>query len=216
MAENLKAPVMLTRAITEYRLGCVQFIKNCAKVFHWKDLSEDVIMDIGCGEEMNCCNTMLEEYPNVKGIIAVDNELAVYRFVQTRRIDKIHACLGDIEKRESLSYYEGKMNKVISTSTFHHIQDKELAFQNVFHLLKPNGEAAFYFYLDNSFQQSVLAMLKVPMFKEKFKGLFNTNKFPAERRSLYYKEMLERIGFHNVRSMEEMRSVPFSSDKHCL
>ncbi|GFU42271.1 hypothetical protein NPIL_517581 [Nephila pilipes] len=108
------------------------------------------------------------------------------------------------------------MNKVLSTSTFHHIQDKELAFQNVFHLLKPNGEAAFYFYLDNSFHQSVLAMLKVPMFKEKFNGLFDTNKFPAERRSLYYKEMLERIGFHNVRTMEEMRSMPYVSDKHCL
>ncbi|GFQ71967.1 jhamt [Trichonephila clavata] len=57
----------------------IKFIKSCADEFQWKDLSEDVVMDIGCGHELNCCKAILMQFPEVKALIAVDNNRTVLK-----------------------------------------------------------------------------------------------------------------------------------------
>ncbi|GFR29318.1 jhamt [Trichonephila clavata] len=84
-----------------------KFVKRCADVFHWEDLSEHVVMDIGCGAELNCCHAILVQFPRVRALIAVDKESTVFQkaLLEGRRI---HFCVGDIQERDSLKSYEGK------------------------------------------------------------------------------------------------------------
>ncbi|GFT54826.1 hypothetical protein NPIL_440471 [Nephila pilipes] len=191
-----------------------EFLKKCAAEFRWNDLSKDYVMDIGCGAEMGFSKALLKEYPKVSALVAVDKEPTV--FLKAGPFDqRLHLCVGDIEERNSLKQYEGKISKVISKGTFHQIKDKELAFQNVYRLLKPGGEAAFLFCLECSFYRLLTSMLKVPKLKAMFQGIYIENLYPKEHGKQYYIDMLTKIGFQNVRASEELKRIPFSSDEQC-
>ncbi|GFT97483.1 hypothetical protein TNCV_386651 [Trichonephila clavipes] len=75
-----------------------EFVKRCADEFHWKDLSEDVVMDIGCGAELNCCKAILERFPDVRALIAVDKETTVFQIAHFRE-RRIQFCVGDVLER---------------------------------------------------------------------------------------------------------------------
>ncbi|GFT35025.1 hypothetical protein NPIL_394211 [Nephila pilipes] len=51
--------------------------------------------------------------------------------------------------RASLQEFEGKINKIVSRNTLQQIQNKELALENMFHMLEPGGEAGILFYLSS-------------------------------------------------------------------
>ncbi|GFQ95927.1 jhamt [Trichonephila clavata] len=189
----------------------IKFIKKCADEFQWKDLSEDVVMDIGCGHELNCCKAIMTQFPEVKALIAVDHNSTVFKKAQFRDT-KIQFVVGDIRNRESLESHEGKMDKVISTNIFHHILDKETAFRNVYHLLKPGGEAGFSFVVGSSTHKFLTVLAEIPKYAAYLKGVSKRNPYPPEHRQQYYKEMLEKIGFKHVRAVEEERRVPFNTD----
>ncbi|GFR06252.1 jhamt [Trichonephila clavata] len=81
-----------------YYCDSIRFVKRCIEKFHWKDLSEDVVMDIGCGDELNCCKAILKRFPNVRALIAVDKESTVFQTAKFRH-RRIEFCVGDIEER---------------------------------------------------------------------------------------------------------------------
>ncbi|GFQ86786.1 jhamt [Trichonephila clavata] len=87
----------------------IQFVQRCADEFQWEDLSEDVVMDIGCGHELNCCKAIMMQFPEVKALIAVDKESTVFETERFR--NRIEFCVGDIQERDSLKSYEGQMDK---------------------------------------------------------------------------------------------------------
>ncbi|GFY71591.1 hypothetical protein TNIN_53081, partial [Trichonephila inaurata madagascariensis] len=153
----------LSSRTTELYISSTQFVKWCAEEFQWKDLSEDVIMDIGCGVEMNCCKAILTQFPDVRALIAVDKQSTVFQQAHFRD-RRISSCVGNILERDSLKMYEGKMNKIISTNTFHHIDDKEMAFRNIYHLLKPGGEAGFFFVVNSWMYKFLTAMSELPKY----------------------------------------------------
>ncbi|GFS93360.1 hypothetical protein NPIL_344341 [Nephila pilipes] len=187
------------------------FVKECAVEFRWKDLSKDVIMDIGCGSDFNCCNAILKEFPGVRALIAIDKNPVVLR----NRKDKIHSYTGNIEERENLKGFEGKMDKVISTNTIHQITNKKLVFENLYHLLKPGGEAAVLFNSESCYIDFTKALLEIPYFKPMFKGKFTENVYPKEQGSQFYQEMFKEAGFHNVRAKVVEFVIPLSSDEAC-
>ncbi|GFR00022.1 jhamt [Trichonephila clavata] len=189
----------------------IQFVQRCADEFQWKDLSEDVVMDIGCGEELNCCKAILMQFPEVKELIAVDQEITT--FLTAHIINKVEFCVGDILLRDSLELYEGKMDKVISTDTFHQIKNKEKAFRNVYHMLKPGGEAGFYFCVKACMYTLLTVLSKIPKYGNIFEGPFVPNLYPPEHGEQYYKELLEKIGFKDVRATEEERRVPYDTEE---
>ncbi|GFQ70135.1 jhamt, partial [Trichonephila clavata] len=78
---------------------CAIFVRRCAEEFQWKDLSEDVVMDIGCGDELNCCKAILMQFPDVRALIAVDKESTVFQTVHFRH-RRIQFVVGDIEERD--------------------------------------------------------------------------------------------------------------------
>ncbi|GFQ95930.1 jhamt [Trichonephila clavata] len=189
----------------------IKFIKSCADEFQWKDLSEDVVMDIGCGHELNCCKAKLMQFPEVTALIAVDNNRTVLKKTHFRD-RRIQFCFGDIRSRDSLKSYEGKMDKVISTNTFHQILDKEKAFRNVYRLLKPGGEAGFFFCVNSCAHNFLTILSEIPKYEAILKDTFALKLHAPKHGEKYYKELLEKIGFKHVRAFEEEMKLPFSSD----
>ncbi|GFQ71693.1 hypothetical protein TNCT_516601 [Trichonephila clavata] len=49
-----------------------EFIKRCKTELNWKDLSNDIVMDIGCGVYLLCCRALLEEFPRMGCLLAGD------------------------------------------------------------------------------------------------------------------------------------------------
>ncbi|GFY53328.1 hypothetical protein TNIN_222291 [Trichonephila inaurata madagascariensis] len=107
------------------------------------------------------------------------------------------------------------MHKAISTNTFHLITNKKLAFENVCHVLKPGGEAAFLFFLDSCFYSLLTALLEKPKFKALHNGSYDPEMYSEEHDAQYYKQMLEEIGFQSVRSIEERSIVCYASEEDC-
>ncbi|GFY59640.1 hypothetical protein TNIN_368671 [Trichonephila inaurata madagascariensis] len=202
----------LSLQTTELHISSTQFVKWCAKEFQWKDLSEDVIMDIGCGVEMNCCKAVLTQFPDVRALIAVDKESTVFEQAHFRDKELI-SCVGNILERDSLKMHEGKMNKIISTNTFHHIDDKEMAFRNVYRLLKPGGEAGFLFVVNSWLYEFLTDLSELPKYSAILKGALPENLYPPDHGNQYYKEMLEKIGFKDVRAFEEEQRFCFPTDE---
>ncbi|GFY67734.1 hypothetical protein TNIN_351911 [Trichonephila inaurata madagascariensis] len=157
-----------------------EFVKRCADEFHWKDLSEDVVMDIGCVH------------------------------FRDRRIE---FCVGDVLERDSLKSYEGKMNKIISTNAFHQIDDKERAFRNVYRLLKPGGEAGFFFCVKSYTHKFLTDLSEMPKFREMLEDTYTKDMYPLGHGKEYYKKMLEKVGFKDVRSVEVEKRFCFPTDK---
>ncbi|GFQ71974.1 jhamt [Trichonephila clavata] len=188
----------------------IQFVQRCADEFQWKDLSEDVVMDIGCGDELNCCKAIIIQFPEVKALIAVDTDSTV--FETARFMNRIEFCVGDIRERDSLESYEGKMDKVISAHTFHYIIDKETAFRNAYRLLKPGGEAGFFFCVNSYMYEFLTVLREIQNYEAIIKDTFALNLYATEL-GKQYKELLEKIGFKHVRAFEEELKFPFSLDE---
>ncbi|KAF8778308.1 Juvenile hormone acid O-methyltransferase like protein [Argiope bruennichi] len=174
-----------------HQVACRKFIDHCKDTFGWSDLTDDVIMDVGCGEEGLCGKSMLEKFPDVSAIIGIDFDPKVVRNFKLKTTPKFQCVLADIEKRETLRNYKGKINKIISIRTFHQLINKEEAFRNVYHLLKPGGEAAILF------------------------GSYTVDMYKSGENKDRFKEMVEKIGFRVLECSEAKIVIPYPSDQAC-
>ncbi|CAL1293360.1 unnamed protein product [Larinioides sclopetarius] len=191
------------------------FIDHCKDKFGWQDLTSDVIMDIGLGEKGNCGKAILAKFPDVTSIIGVDgNPQVLHKFKQESQT-KIQCVVADIEKRNSLGYYEGRMNKVVSTNVFHQLMEKEEAFRNMYRLLKPGGEAAVLFIIKSISYEWLTEMLKNTKWKDAYRGYYEENLYKGGFGADQYKEMVEKIGFQVTECSEIERVIPYPSDEIC-
>ncbi|GFS92664.1 uncharacterized protein NPIL_192311, partial [Nephila pilipes] len=134
------------------------FVTKCKNELKWEDLSKDTVMDVGCGYNFYCSRAILHQFPNVGRLIAFDKHPCVImekrsfkdELFENKIMSKTIQCsAADIEIRDSLQPYKGSIDKVVSRNVFYQIQNKELAIENIYHLLKPGGDAALLFWLDN-------------------------------------------------------------------
>ncbi|GFT13281.1 hypothetical protein NPIL_624671 [Nephila pilipes] len=169
-------------------------------------------MDVGCGRDLNFFKAILKRFPRVGALVGIDKDPSVSQTAHVKN-KRIWCYVANIVKRETLTVFEGMMDKVISTNTVNKIPKKKLMFENVYRLLRPGGEAAFFFILDSCYHTFLMALLKIPKFKEIFKGRHNPNMYPKHRREQYYKKMLEEVGFHYVISLEEEKIYPHPSEE---
>ncbi|CAL1273976.1 unnamed protein product [Larinioides sclopetarius] len=187
-----------------------KFVKLCASTFGWEDLSEDIVMDLGCGKGLHCARALLENFPNVKSIIALDGNPKELEGI-TFKSPRITQVLADILKRRDIHQYEGKVDKVISTHVLHQISNKEKVFKNVYRLLYPGGEAAFLFTSDFGLYHVLNELRRDSRFKDYFKGSDIFELYSSELKADNYREMLEKIGFKVIEIAEEKDD--FSSDQ---
>ncbi|GIY97606.1 methyltransf_25 domain-containing protein [Caerostris extrusa] len=129
------------------------FLKVIAEKFQWIDLSDDTVMDVGCGNpKIKFTDLLIERFPNVKQVIAVDKKAGLIEFLKCRiRHSEIHYQFADIEDWSTLKEWEGKISKVVSIHCFHQLKDQKISFQNVFKMLKPGGEVAILFCLQSGY-----------------------------------------------------------------
>ncbi|GFU12966.1 uncharacterized protein NPIL_650421, partial [Nephila pilipes] len=138
--------------------GASNFVTKCKNELKWEDLSNDTVMDVACGCNFDCSRAILHQFPNVGCLIALDKHPSVImekrQFKDEMFENKIMSQIvqyfsADIERRDSLQPYKGSIDKVVSRHGFYQIENKELAIENIYHLLKPGGDAALLFWLDN-------------------------------------------------------------------
>ncbi|GFX56081.1 hypothetical protein TNCV_1954011 [Trichonephila clavipes] len=49
-----------------------EFITRCKTELDWEDLSADMVMDIGCGKDFSCTKALLEKFPQMGCLLAID------------------------------------------------------------------------------------------------------------------------------------------------
>ncbi|GFY46494.1 hypothetical protein TNIN_496491 [Trichonephila inaurata madagascariensis] len=55
-------------------------------------------MEIGCGDTLHCCKAILEVFPEVRSLVAIDKEVTTLQ--NANPIDpRIHLGLGNVEER---------------------------------------------------------------------------------------------------------------------
>ncbi|GFT65128.1 uncharacterized protein NPIL_66211 [Nephila pilipes] len=128
-------------------------------------------------------------------------------------------CNGHQQKyhRDSLQPYKGSIDKVVSRHGFYQIENKELAIENIYHLLKPGGDAALLFWLDNPVGAWYIKIMSM----EKWSNYIDISKlippyFPGKLEKDYYKNVMQSVGFQDVRSQIINIPLVYSNDDICL
>ncbi|CAL1278007.1 unnamed protein product [Larinioides sclopetarius] len=197
-----------------HRVSAKTLIESCKGEFGWEELSRDVIMDVGCGVRGYGVQRILQLFPAVGTIIGIcKDQEEVDKLKETTK--KIEFAVADIEKRETLQNYEGRITKVISIHVFHQIMEKEEAFRNIYHLLKPGGEVAVLFAIKSVTYEWLTEMLKNPKWKDAYQGHYVEDLYKRELEASAYKKMVVNIGFQEVKCLGEKRKLAYPSDKDC-
>ncbi|GIX88237.1 methyltransf_25 domain-containing protein [Caerostris darwini] len=136
----------------------------------WKDLSGEVVMDIGCGDGSESTKCILQLFPRVEKIIAIDK---LRRVIAAAKRENAHPQIeyhvANITKKLTLMTWYNKISKIISFHCFEFVKLKE-AFRNVFFLLKPGGEGVIVLMTSNAFRDAYDEMLENPMWRRYLKN----------------------------------------------
>ncbi|GIY93087.1 methyltransf_25 domain-containing protein [Caerostris extrusa] len=136
----------------------------------WKDLSGEVVMDVGCGDGSESTKCILQLFPRVKKIIAIDKLRRVIAAAKRENAHpKIEYHVANITKKLTLMTWYNKISKIISFHCFEFVKLKA-AFQNVFFLLKPGGEGVIVLMTSNAFRDAYDEMLGNPMWSRHLKN----------------------------------------------
>ncbi|GFQ86795.1 jhamt [Trichonephila clavata] len=89
-----------------------------------------------------------------------------------------------------------------------------MAFRNVYRLLKPGGEAGFFFCVNSCIYTFLTVLSEIPKYGITLEDIFSHNLYPTEHGEQYYKELLEKIGFKDVRATEKEKWLPFDTEEN--
>ncbi|CAL1275211.1 unnamed protein product, partial [Larinioides sclopetarius] len=184
----------------------------------WGDLSGELVMDVGCGLGNMSTKCILQRFPRVSKIVAIDKDpYCIQRSKdefkhETFKKAKFHCA--SITDWAELQRWKGKISKIISAHCISFVKRQERAFRNMFELLKPGGQAALLFILRSESDDVYLEMAKKPKWSEYFKRL-NTQIVLKLRESdpTYYSNMLKRIGFLVLFCREQIIEYVFHDDE---
>ncbi|XP_055945897.1 juvenile hormone acid O-methyltransferase-like [Argiope bruennichi] len=193
------------------------FLEMVISKLGWSDLSDDIVMDVGCGNpKIKLANLLVNFFPNVKQVICIDKNLMMIHYLKiSKRPSSIVYQCADIENRSSLIKWEGQIAKVISTHCFHMLHDQRAGFQNVYNLLKPGGEAAILFCVQSGYVGWHCELRDDTKWNKYYNG--NAPEIPSTQLTniddSYYTAMLEEIGFRIILCEKDRIGVPFESEK---
>lgn len=201
------------------------FIERCKSELNWEDLSNDTVMDVGCGYFFYSTRALLEKFENIECLIAIDktpsimnrglsavNEQIYENLLETECF-QFHVI--DILNSEFFHENGGLLDKIVCRNTLQQISDKDIAFRNMYAALKPGGHAAILFCLTNPvgiWQSTMTASENWRQYRKNVPPLF----FPGNMEDDFYKNLLEDIGFQVVKCERIDVRLQFSSEQHCL
>ncbi|GFQ71692.1 uncharacterized protein TNCT_516591 [Trichonephila clavata] len=118
----------------------------------------------------------------------------------------------DITNSSIVEEYRNLLDKIVCRNTLQQIVNKELAFQNMYYLLKRGGHAGIIFCLANpvgSWQLKISSSENWGQYRKNGTPLFT----PANLEDNYYKNVLEDIGFRVVRCERSDVQLQFLNDE---
>ncbi|GFT36671.1 methyltransf_25 domain-containing protein [Nephila pilipes] len=196
----------------------VRFLNITLREMGWSNGDqEEVVMDVGCGPGRLTSEFILRIFPNLKKIIALDAESNMIEKARCLHPHpKIEYDVANFEDRSLIELWNGKITKFISVHCFNRMQDQKGAFQRVYDLLPPNGEAGFVFLLHNGYYDALQYLAKdlkwcsyIPFDIEDCIPKSHAKGYT----SFHYKKMLEGIGFE-IRHCQQVQNVTtFLSDE---
>ncbi|XP_055945933.1 juvenile hormone acid O-methyltransferase-like [Argiope bruennichi] len=195
------------------------FLLASASILNWGNLTNKVVMDVGCGPGNTSCSWFLMLFPAVKGLIGIDVQEEMIGLAKILNPHpKIEFMVADITDETSVECWEGTLNKVISTWCFQFIKDQQIAFRNIYNLLRPGGEAAILFEINSSYHVCYEEIMKSPKWNTIFESV--AAEYPEictqNVNAAHYKQLLTEMGFKVVMCTKKQKSFTFSSDDDCI
>ncbi|GFT77548.1 hypothetical protein NPIL_20011 [Nephila pilipes] len=199
------------------------FITRCKIEFKWEDLSNHLVMDIGCGAFFYCTRAILEQFPEVACVVPIDRNAHIIKLERSFGEDfeirlrdaRIQFHPVDILDSVCVQEFNGKIDKIVCRNTLQQICNKEQALRNIYDMLRPGGHAGILFCLANpvgTWQSTISSMEK---WKQYMKGP-SPHFIPGSLETDYYKDLMEEIGFQEVRSEIKDVKLSFSNYQSCL
>ena len=194
------------------------FVSSVIKKMDWSREDEDIGMDIGCGSGNSCLEILLPALPRVKKFFAIDIIPEMIAFAKENNSHKkIEYHVADIGDRNTLEVWLGKITKIISIHCFHWLKDQREGFNNIYHLLKPGGEAAMIIALNAKHWNSYEDQINNPKWNKYLKNA-DTNvpeSYYLNYGASYYKTLLTNVGFSVNYCEEEEIAHILPDDETC-
>src|SRR3989338_8336298 len=151
------------------------------------------ILDIGCGEGITL-EKLINKYKNLKVINGIDVMEENVKICQGLGLPVISVSVYDLK----LKFGKDSVDLCILSETIEHLENVELAFDNLRRVLKIGGEVIIVFTNDFIIKMARLFFFK---FKEAFADVGHLRKFTPKT----LRELLENNGFEIVLS----QNIPF-------
>ncbi|GFT42697.1 uncharacterized protein NPIL_588851, partial [Nephila pilipes] len=116
--------------------------------------------------------------------------------------------------RNTTERFDEDMDKIISRDTFAEVQNKELAFENMYDMLKFGGEIGITFPLNSLLSIWLKEIASIA--KWKAYHTFPFHFYPEDQKIDYYMALMEEAGFRNIRSVIQAERKPYVTDEEHL
>ncbi|GIY33692.1 juvenile hormone acid O-methyltransferase [Caerostris darwini] len=195
-----------------------RFVKKILPELGWdKNIEDEVVMDVGCGAGGTTAKLIFPLFTHSKKIFAVDFLPGMIDLAKRENSHPlIEYSVANIGDWSTVKQWEDQITKLVSIHCFEWVKDQKKCFQNVFKLLKKDGQAALCFVLQSSFYDSVLEIEKNAKWRKFFEGIDNyvSESHYKKYDYFYYKQILEDIGFDIVYCREEVKMMYFLLTKN--
>ncbi|KAF8778435.1 juvenile hormone acid O-methyltransferase-like [Argiope bruennichi] len=194
----------------------VYFLTETLKELGWYKQKEEFVMDVGCGPGHVTSKYILPLFQDFEKFIAVDYSPSMIETARSNNYHpKIDYIVSNFEDKSDITCWFGQVTKLVSIHCFNWLKNQEKCFQNVYDLLQPGAEAAFYFVLKSDFYAAVVDIYNDPKWSRYFEGVDNrvAESHYKKYDSRYYRKILENIGFTLILCRDELKVNPLSSEK---
>ncbi|GFS56812.1 methyltransf_25 domain-containing protein [Trichonephila inaurata madagascariensis] len=163
----------------------------------WNLHDIELLMDVGCGSGERSTKYITFLYPRATEIIAIDpRKELIAEAKKFNQYPKVDYVVADISDWDSLEMWKGKVSHMVSLRYLNFVLDQRIAFDNMFHLLKTDGEVVLLFPTGAEVYQYIQNVTQKPKWRPYF---IDTILVPEaiERRwdREMYELLLEEVGF---------------------
>ncbi|GFQ92859.1 juvenile hormone acid O-methyltransferase [Trichonephila clavata] len=170
----------------------------------------ELLMDIGCGSGERSTQYLTFLYPRATEIIAIDpRKELIAEAKKFHQYPKVNYVVADIADWYSLEMWEEKVSHMVSLRYLNFVLDLRVAFQNMFRLLKVDGEAVLLFPAGGEVYQCIQKVAQKPKWRPYF---IDTVLVPEAIERQWdretYDTVLEEAGFTDI-EVSDMETVTF-------